>query len=316
MSVKVGVVGAGRIGEHHIRNYTSMPHAEVVGIYDIDYGKAERKAAAYKTTPFKDLPGLLGEVDAVSVCVPTENHADVVEEVAANRVDVLLEKPISSSLEDADRIIKAAEKAGMILMLGHVERFNPAVLTVKDIMDPGEVVYIEAQRIGPFEYAYSDTGVVLDLMIHDIDIVMHLIGSDIVKVNSMTQKVRSKTEDVAHAQLKFENGMVAVLEASRVANRRIRSMSVTQKEQYITADYQTQEVFVRSGLSAEYVGGKNVSYKQVGAMEIPYIQRGEPLRNELEHFVDCVAKGLPPGVTGEEARDALKVALQIVAEGG
>lgn len=315
MSVRIGVIGIGRIGEHHIRNYSAMPHTDLIGIYDVDQEKAGKKAALYNTTAYKDIESLLDKVDAVSICVPTEGHADALVKVASFERDVLLEKPISASLADADRIIQAAENTGIILMVGHVERFNPAVMTIKDIMDPKDIIYMEAQRIGPYESAYSDTGVVLDLMIHDIDIALHLIDSDVAAVKSMNQTVRSETEDVAHAQLKFDNGVVAVLEASRMANRRIRSMSITQHEKYITADYQTQEIFVRSGLSAEYVGGKNVSYKQVGAMEIPYIQRGEPLRNELEHFVECVAKKAQPAVTGEQARRNLAVALQIVAEG-
>ncbi len=315
MSVRIGVIGIGRIGEHHIRNYSVIPNADLVGVYDVDSEKAGKKAAAYNTTSYETMEALLDKVDAVSICVPTNGHADVLTKVASEGKSVLLEKPISSTLADADRIIQAAGDAGIVLMVGHVERFNPAVLTMKDIMDSKDIIYMEAQRIGPYESAYSDTGVVLDLMIHDIDIALHVIDSEVTRVKSTTQTVVSDTEDVANAQLKFENGVVAVLEASRMANRRLRSMSITQKEKYITVDYQTQEILVRSGLSAEYVGGKNVSYKQVGAMEIPYIQRGEPLRNELEHFVECVTGKLEPAVTGEQARRNLAVALQIVAEG-
>lgn len=314
MSVKVGVIGVGRVGIHHARNYADIGAADLVGVYDIDPGKAEQIAERYSTRMYQSLDGLLEETDAVSICVPTTKHYDVFEKVAGKKVHALVEKPISSSISEASKIINEAKRNKVTLMVGHVERFNPVVLTLQDIIDEEDIVYIETQRLGPYVDVDTETNVVDDLMIHDIDIVLNLIDSKIEQVNNLSMKVFSKTEDVAHAQLLFASGKAAVLSASRVANRRVRVLNITLKDSYISADYQTQEVFIRSGLKPEYIGAPHVSYKQVGAIEIPYVQRGEPLRLELEHFIDCIACSKAPMVSGEAGKRNLEVAELILSK--
>lgn len=314
MTVKVGVIGVGSIGEHHVRNYAAMGKAKLVGIYDVDAAKAERVAKSFGTIAYTDLAKLLNEIDAASICVPTDLHREVAVEAMAEGVHVLVEKPISLTLEEADVIIKEADRRDVRLMVGHVERFNPAILTLKDVMDKEKIVYIEAQRLGSYVEAHADVGVVIDLMIHDLDVVLSMVDSGVKQLSCVARKVGSKTEDIANAQILFENGVVAVFTASRITQRRVRRLNVTQRDSYITADYATQEVFIRSGLTSEYVGGKNVSYKQVGAVEIPYVQRGEPLRIELDHFLGCVMANKTPAVTGQDGKESLKLALDISAQ--
>lgn len=314
MSVKVGVIGVGTMGEHHVRNYSAMEQAELIGVYDVDAKKAQRVAKTFGTIAYTDLSKLLNKIEAASICVPTHLHKDVAFEAISEGVHVLIEKPISHSLEDADAIINEANKHNVCLMVGHVERFNPAIITLKDIINKKKIIYVEAQRLGPYVEAHEEVGVILDLMIHDLDVVLSLIDLPIKEINSIGRKVRSRTEDIAHAQILFENSIVAVFTASRITQRRVRKLNVTQKDSYVTADYQTQEVFIRSGLTSEYVGGKNVSYKQVGAVEIPYVQRGEPLRIELEHFLDCIEGNKAPAVAGQDGKKALATALDVLAK--
>lgn len=315
MSVKVGVIGVGRIGEHHLRNYSSMHSVKLKGIFDNDASKAAKLAGKYDSQAYATLDALLDDCDAVSICVPTVAHHDTFLKVAARGVHALVEKPISLNVEEAGRMIEAARQNRTIFMVGHVERFNPVILTVREILDPEKIIYIETQRLGPYPTSGTEIGVVNDLMIHDIDVVHSLIDSDVSDVSSRLIKVVSQTEDIANAQIVYANGMTAALTASRVTNFRVRVLNITLKDTYVSADYQTQEVVVRSGLLPEYIGGKHVSYKQVSAMEIPYVQRGEPLRLELTHFVECLAEGKTPDVTGETGKKNLEVALRILQSG-
>ncbi len=315
MSIKVGVVGVGRIGEHHLRNYSSLRSVQLKGIFDSDMAKAERLAGKYGSKAYVTMDALLDDCDAVSICVPTVAHHDTLLKVAERGVHALVEKPISLNVEDADRMIEAAKRNGITFMVGHVERFNPVILTVREIIDPDKIVYIEGQRLGPFSASGTEIGVVNDLMIHDIDVVHSVIDSKVSDVSSRLVKVFSETEDIANAQITYANGMTAVLTASRVTNYRVRVLNITLKDTYISADYQTQEVLVRSGLQPEYIGGKHVSYKQVSAMEIPYVQRREPLQLELTHFVECLTEGKTPDVTGETGKKNLEVALRILQSG-
>lgn len=315
MSVKVGVIGVGRIGEHHLRNYSSMHSVQLKGIFDNDASKAAKLAGKYDSQAYATLDALLDDCDAVSICVPTVAHHDTFLKVAARGVHALVEKPISLNVEEAGRMIEAARQNRTIFMVGHVERFNPVILTVREILDPEKIIYIETQRLGPYPTSGTEIGVVNDLMIHDIDVVHSLIDSDVSDVSSRLIKVVSQTEDIANAQIVYANGMTAALTASRVTNFRVRVLNITLKDTYVSADYQTQEVVVRSGLLPEYIGGKHVSYKQVSAMEIPYVQRGEPLRLELTHFVECLAEGKTPDVTGETGKKNLEVALRILQSG-
>ncbi len=315
MSVKIGVIGVGRIGEHHLRNYTNMGQTKLVGVFDKDEERAGMLARKYGTKTFNKMETLLSACDAVSICVPTVNHCEVFLEVAARGVHALVEKPISMNVKEADSMIRAAKKAGVTLMVGHVERFNPVILTVRDVIDVNKIVFLEAQRLGPYSKTDTRIGVVNDLMIHDIDVVHCLIDSDIEHIGSRLIRVFSETEDLAQAQLVYKNGQTAVLTASRVTNYRVRVLNITLKDAYVTADYQVQEVLIRSGLLPEYVGGKNVSYKQVSAIEVPYVQRGEPLNLELKHFVECIKDEKTPEVTGEMGKKNLEVALRILQAG-
>jgi predicted dehydrogenase len=315
MNLKVGVIGVGRIGEHHLRNYRAIPGVELVGVHDIRPEQAEPISNKYGIRYFSEMGDLLDKVDAVSICVPTDKHAEVFEKVASAGKHALVEKPISLTLEEADRMLAAAKSNNVKLMVGQVERFNPVIPTVRDIVDLSGIVYLELQRLGPYNKPDTAVGVVKDLMIHDIDVALSLIGADVKSVEGRLMKVFSETDDIAHAILGFTNGVTAALTASRVTNYRVRQMNITLRDSYVSADFHTQEVLIRSGLLPEYVGGKNVSYKQVSAIEIPYVQRGEPLRLELESFVDSVSQDKEVAVTGIAGKNNLEVALRILTAG-
>lgn len=311
--MKVGIIGTGSMGTHHARVYTAMKEAELVGVFDTNPEKAQRVAQVYDTTAFDSLNKLLDRVEAVSICVPTVSHKEVALAAIDKGIPGLVEKPISSNLEDAQEITEAAAKKGLTLMVGQVERFNPVVDMLKEVITQDEIIYIEAQRLGPYPSAFPPEGVVLDLMIHDIDIILSLVQSEVNKVHSLGRKVKSAQEDIAHAELTFRNGVVAILTASRLTQKRVRELTVTQKNAHITADYMSQEVLIRTGLSTEYVAGQKVRYKQAGTIEVPYIQKGEPLQRELENFLNSIQTGAKPLVSGEDGQKALKIALNVLA---
>lgn len=313
MSIRIGVIGVGSIGEHHVRNYSAMKQVELIGIYDVDPDKAQRVAKNFGTIAYSDLSKLLNKIEAVSICVPNQLHKEMAISAISEGVHILIEKPVSATLEEADAIIEAANKHDVRATVGHVERFNPAILTLSDAINKEDLLYIEAQRLSPHDPG-KKVGVVLDMMIHDIDVVLSLVDTEIKHKSSITRKIHSKTEDIAHAQIVFENGVIATFTASRVIQKRVRLINVTLEGSYISADYLTQEVFIRSNLKSEYIGGKNISYKQVSAMEIPYVQRYEPLRNELEHFVSSLENNTKFLVSLEDARKSLATALELTAE--
>lgn len=318
--MRIGVVGIGNMGRHHVRVYTVIDEAELAGVYDLNSKVAEDISQTYSITAYHNLSELLDKVEAISICVPTASHKEVALEAISKGVHVLIEKPISLSLDEADEIIKTAKKRNVTLMVGHVERFNPVVNTVKQIVSKDKIVYLETRRTGSYPSTPPKESVVLDLMIHDIDVVLSFVESRVKKTASMLLKRRSKKEDFVQAQLIFENGIAAVLTASRLTQKKVRELDIITEKAHITVDYMTQEVLIRTGLSAEYVDeltngelGKSVRYRQVSAIEIPYIHKGEPLQFELEHFIDCARSNKTPVVSGEDSKKALQVALDILA---
>ena len=311
--MRVGVIGTGSMGTHHARVYKAMKEAELIGVFDTDFAKAKTVAQIYDTKAFPKLSDLLNEVEAVNICVPTNLHKDIALEAIYKKIHVLVEKPIATTLKEAREITEAAAKNGVILMAGHIERFNPVVKMLKEVITPKEVVYMETQRLGPYPTYNPQEGVVLDLMIHDIDIILYLIEDEVKKIHRLALQVKSVQEDIAHVELTFESGVVAILTASRISQRRVRELTVTQRNAHIAADFMSQEVLIRTGLSTEYVVGQKVRYKQAGTIEVPYIQKGEPLERELENFIGSIQTGEKPLVTGQDGQKSLRVALDILA---
>lgn len=301
--VRVGVVGVGYLGQHHARVYSELPGVELVGVVDINRERAKEVARRYSTTPFFDYRDLFGRVDAVSIAVPTVLHRTIAGHFIEEGVNILIEKPVTTTLEEAKELMEMAARKNVILQVGHIERFNSAVVELAKIVD--NPIFIDCCRMGPYVNRNTDVGVVLDLMIHDIDIVMSIVRNSVVKVTAFGRSVLSRQEDIANAQLVFQNGCIASLTASRVTRKKIRRMEITQVDSFISIDYLEQELAVYRKASSPL--------PQL-LIEKPMMQKGEPLRLELEHFVRCVRNGEKPLVGLEEGKNALEVALRILEE--
>jgi predicted dehydrogenase len=302
--VKIAVVGVGSLGQHHARVYSQIPGVELVGVCDTDAGRAGKIAKNFNTAVFTDFHELIGKVDAVSIVVPTPLHYPVAVAFLEAGVHCLVEKPITDSVSSAEELLKIANDKNVILQIGHIERFNTAVIEAqKYIKNPR---FIEAQRLGPYDPRVAHIGVVMDLMIHDIDIILTLVGSKITRMDAIGAKVLSQNEDIANVRLQFENGCVANVSASRVSIEKFRKIRIFQDDAYMSLDY--------AGQSLKIYKKKSDVVRSMLDIDIikPKLKTEEPLKRELEHFISCVADGKKPLVTGTHGRDALEVAVEIL----
>ncbi len=302
--LRIAVVGVGHLGQHHARIYAELPGVELVAVADTSDSRRREVGTRLRVPAVADYRTLLGKVDAVSVVVPTLAHHAVARAFLASGSDVLVEKPMCRTLPEAEELVALARSGERILQVGHSERYNAAVQAlVQQVQDPG---FIEVHRIGPFPGRGTDVDVVLDLMIHDIDIVLTLVKSPVRTVSAVGVPVVSERADIANARLEFANGCVANLTASRVSGERLRKIRVFQRDTYFVLDYASQELClfrqeVRDGAVAE----------RLTRIEVP-VTRVEPLRQELVDFVTCSRTRRPPMVSGEAGRDAMAVATRII----
>ena len=302
--MRTAVVGVGYLGAFHAEKYAMLPESELVAVVDIDRERAESLAARLGTKAFTDHRDILGMVDAVSISVPTQYHFGVARDFLQHGIGILLEKPITTTLEEADELIRIARDKGAVLQVGHLERFNPVVMALAGILI--EPRFIESIRIAPFKPRGTDVNVVLDLMIHDIDIIQHLINSPIVRIDSIGAPVFTEEEDIANARIQFENGCVANVTASRISLKSERRMRIFQSDAYITLDFQNKKIAVfRKGDGEMFPGIPNVTIDQ------QELGQGDVLKTEIESFLASVAAGSEPVVTGEDGRRALETALRI-----
>ncbi len=308
--VRVGVVGVGHLGQHHARIYSVSKQAELVGVADIDAERAQDIGHRYHAQVYTDYSRLVDQVDAVSIAVPTNMHYEVARDFLNWGIDVLVEKPFTTTLAEAEELTEIAQKGGRILQVGHSERFNPAVTALK-----GQVKYplfIEVHRLGPFVARGLDVDVLLDLMIHDLDIVQDIVPTPVKRIHASGVPVLSPQVDIATARLEFENGCVANLTCSRVSPEQMRRLRIFQAGQYLAVDYLHQEL-TSYKLVPEAEPEKA---KRDFSLEKTHIQvtPQEPLKAELSAFLECVKKRSRPLVSGEEGRRALKLALDIVKQ--
>lgn len=306
--INVGVIGVGYLGQHHARIYSELGSelgsVRLVGIVDTDRNRAVKISDKYGCEVYSDYRDILGSVDALSIVTPTTMHYQTALDCIKAGKDILIEKPITATVEEADRLIDAADKAGIIIQVGHLERFNPVFLAARSLMD--KPVFIETERLSPFLGRGIDVDITLDLMIHDIDIIRALLkGSDsgIPDVKDMKvtgAKVLTDNIDIAMAWLEFSNGVQALMKASRVSFEKSRKLKIFQKDSYLLVDYQNMEIkrFCKKG-SNEII------------QETINIEKKEPLKEELKDFAECVVSRRRPVVSATEGRDALKIALQI-----
>jgi len=295
--MKVAVIGVGHLGRHHARIYEEMEGVELAAVVDIRQDRAEEIAQAHHTQGFADYQEIFGKVDAVSLAVPTIDHARIGVDLLDHGIDVLVEKPIASSLDDARRLIDAAARSGRMLQTGHVERFNPVVAAAIEVATSPQ--FFEIHRLAAFTPRSLDIDVVLDLMIHDLDIVLRLVHSPVSDVRAVGIPILSSKADIANARVEFENGCVANLTASRVSYEKTRKLRFFQPHDYVSVDYATQ-----TGVIVSLRMGRVMERK----LEPP---SGEPLRIELESFVNSVKTRSAPAVSGEDGYRALELAIQI-----
>ena len=304
-AIRVGVVGVGYLGKFHAEKYFGMPNVRLVGVADTNRARAEEVANRFGCRAFVDYRELLGSIEAVSVVVPTDSHYSVGLDFLNHDVDVLIEKPMTTTLEQADELIGVAESRGRILQVGHLERFNPAVLALKDLID--HPMFIEAHRLSVFKDRSTDVSVVLDLMIHDIDIILNIVNSEIQSIHAAGVPVICEHVDIANVRLQFESGCVANVTASRISTKNQRKIRLFQKDAYMAVDFASREITLirrNENHSDSLVPGTD--FQQLCFSET------DVLEDELTSFIQAVQTRNAPEVSGHAGRKALAVALDIM----
>ena len=303
--LRVAVIGVGHLGRHHARILADMPGVRLAGVLDLNLPRAQEIAAACRTEVRTDAAALPGAIDAVTIAVPTEAHVEVALPLVEAGVPVLVEKPLARTLAEADRLVDAAARRGVLVAVGHTERFNPAVVAARAHLRSPR--FVEVHRLGTFPERSLDIDVVFDLMIHDLDIMLSAVGSPVTGIDAVGVPVLTPKIDIANVRLRFASGCIANLTASRISRDRVRKIRFFQTDSYVSIDYATQDLEVWRLVRAEtgppaIEGGKQ-----------PVVS-GEPLRAELADFVEAVRTGRPPGVTAAQGREALALAQQITEQ--
>jgi predicted dehydrogenase len=299
--LRIAVIGVGHLGQHHARLLAEIDGVELVGVVDTKPGRADEVAAKYGTKAWPASSDLIGHIDAVTIAVPTVSHLAVALPFLERGVAALVEKPLAPTVPDAGRLIDTAARAGAMLAAGHTERFNPAVVAALPLV--ANPRFVEVHRLGTFPERSLDIDVIFDLMIHDLDLLLASVRSEVVSIEAVGVNVLTPRTDIANARLKFASGCIANVTASRISRERVRKVRFFQHDSYVSIDYAAQEVEV---------------YRLAPRGSVPPIQGGkldvvneEPLRRELVDFVDAVRNKREPGVTGQAGRDALELATRI-----
>ena len=306
--IRTAVIGVGHLGQHHARNYAQNPRCKLTHVCDMNREQATKIAKMWDAKPITDFRELIGQVDAVSIATPTTSHFDVGIEMLENNIHCLIEKPVCDNVVNAAKLAITAGRRGLVLQVGHIEHFNMAVQRFMEILTTPR--FIECHRLGPFNPRVKDVGVVMDLMIHDVDIILRIVDSPIKSIDAVGIAIVTEKEDIANARLTFESGCIANLTVSRVTPKPLRKLRVFQDDAYVSLDYakQAMEVYRRiPNPDFEKPGDPRylVESKKLR------IKREEPLKLELDHFLDCVERGRPPRTDGTHAMEALDVVIKI-----
>lgn len=299
-SLKVGVAGVGSLGQHHARLYAALPQAELVGVYDLNPDRAAEIAERNGTQVFDSIEALGAACDAVSVVVPTDLHCEVALKLMEQGCHLLIEKPICASLDEAERVLAASKAAGILVQVGHIEHFNPVMSYLEEAVQHPR--FITADRLAPFNIRGTEVGVVLDLMIHDLGIILELAKSPVKRVDAVGVQVLTGAEDIANARILFENGCVANLNTSRVSQKKVREIRVFQTAGYLSLNFMEQSghLIKKEGLN-------------LIREDIP-LEKDEPLKLELASFIQCVQQRRDPKVSGTLGKTALELAIQITEQ--
>lgn len=322
--VKVGVIGYGHLGKHHVRLLSQNPEVELIGVADSNPEAAEMAEKAYDVRGFTDYGELVGKVDAVSVVVPTTLHREIAGFFLERDIDVLVEKPMALTLREAEELVELARSRGRVLQVGHVERFNPALKAIQRL----DLVprYLETQRMASITFRSMDIGVVLDLMIHDLDLVLALVNSPVESVDAFGGALFTPAEDIASAVVQFENGAVAHLTANRVALKPMRRMRVFSKDAYVSLDFHDHQGLVirkNEGWDLRALDVESIDFSRIedltkfvfeGLLSVQHykLDDGNPLNDEINSFLDCVRHRSRPVVSGEDGVAAMAVATQVL----
>lgn len=308
--IKVGVIGVGSMGKNHVRAYTTLNHiCELVGVYDIDQQLSYEIAQSYGVKSFPTAESLMDKVDAINIATPTSTHYKIAMDAINKGLHLLIEKPITSQIEEAQSILKAAKKKNLILQVGHIERFNPAIRALPKLLEDKKIIALDVKRMGPYDPRISDTDVIQDLMIHDIDVVSSILPERIKGISAFASRVKSTDfMDYAVANIMMESGVIATLTASRVTQKKVRKMVITTLSSYIELDYIQRKITVthRGGLMPD---GRN--YQRENEFEEIYADEEEPLKSQLSHFIQSIKNGTKPLISGSDGLEALKLAKLI-----
>lgn len=312
--LRVGVIGVGRMGRNHCRIFSLLRHAHLVGVFDRDAVTGITIAKQYEAQFFAKVDDLLQEVDAVSIATPTPSHFDLAMHCLAKGVHVFIEKPITETLAQAEALAEAVSKRGQIIVqVGHIERFNPTYTELKHVLDDVTMVAVEFRRLSPYLGSNTDVDVVLDLMIHDLDLVLDLIGQKPTTVNASGLTAFSGAIDHAVVNLGFEYGPLLTVTASRLTEQKVRSIEVTALEGYIEGDLLNKNIAIHRSTVGEYLqhNSRSVKYRQESVVERIHVPAAEPLFLELQHFIACILEDQPPLVPVSHGLDVLRLAMQV-----
>ncbi len=304
--VRAGVIGVGSMGQNHARVYRELPETQLIGLHDVDTEQARSVAEAFGSTAM-ELDDLLNSVDVVSIAVPTQFHYDTARECIEAGVNVLVEKPFVENLEDGRTLIELADERDVVLQVGHIERFNPAMRTLMDLLDDLNIIAMEARRLGPpVDRDIEDTAV-MDLMIHDIDILLSILGEEAEDVYA----AGTRGSDYATATIQTPSGRIGQLTASRVTQQKVRELTITAEKCRVIVDYIDQSIEITRQSLPEYVKEEGFRYRHENIVEQVLVERREPLKNELSAFAEAARTGSEPVVTGEDGIRALSLAREI-----
>ncbi len=314
-TVRIGVLGAGVMGERHCRVCANLPHVEFVGLSDLNEMRGCQVAERYQTAYFSNRTELYSRIDAVIIAASTQAHYDLAAECLEHGLHTLVEKPISETIDQARSLVQLATQRHLLLQVGHIERFNPAYIELKHVTEGLRIVAINMRRLSPFDTSNTDVDVIRDLMIHDLDLAMHLVGLELESVNAWGRAITTAAVDHAVANLSFRAGPIVTMFASRVTEQKVRAIEVIAEGAYVEADLLNKSVQVHRRTFPEYLDNRTTTqYRQESIIERIHVPMAEPLMLELRHFVDSVREGTPSAVPGSDGMRALQLAQAVMGE--
>lgn len=310
--LRTGVIGAGLMGERHCRVYSNLRGVEFAGVFDLNVERGQTIAERYQTRYFATPEDLLREVDAVTIATPTPYHHDLALQAFETGVHTLIEKPLALDVEQAEAIARSARNSNLIVQVGHIERFNPAYIELKNVSSDLPVVAVTIRRLNSFDASNTDVDVIFDLMIHDIDLLLNLVGQPVEALTAYGRSARSGAIDHAVANFCFKDGPIATITASRVTQQKVRAIEITARDAYVEGDLMNKSLAIHRRIVDEYVyNHPAVKYRQESVIERIHVPVAEPLMLQLQHFVDCIRANRTPDVSAQDGLNAMYYAAKI-----